>query len=80
MVYCRNGGYVSVAEMGKCGQLQKWGVCIAETGGMCFLENILECEQYAQFSDIVTLITPHSIQVLPHTPTCTSGIADSLAQ
>ena len=40
---CGNVGYVSVAEMGVCVvemwgmyQLQKWGVCIAERGGMCY--------------------------------------------
>ena len=40
---CRNVGYVSVAEMGVCVvemwgmyQLQKWGVCIAETGVCVF--------------------------------------------
>ena len=62
-----NVGYVSVAEMGVCVvemwgmyQLQKWGVCIAETGVCVFLENILECEQYAQFSDIVNFDTDHT--------------------
>ena len=41
---------VCVVEMWGMYQLQKRGVC----------ENILECEQYAQFSDIVNFDTDHT--------------------